>query len=89
MEPQKNGHAPAAAADDADFVKAFQELQRGEQTASALESHLTALEAKIEELLAQANQNQSAVQGATDRIAQSTSSESSNTGTGAPDQSKQ
>ncbi|KAL1303945.1 hypothetical protein AAFC00_000395 [Neodothiora populina] len=42
--------------EEADFAKAFQELARGEQTATALENHLTALEAKIEELLAQADQ---------------------------------
>lgn len=39
--------------------QAFQELAKGEQTASALENHLTALEAKIEALLAQADQQQS------------------------------
>jgi len=34
--------------------QAFKELQRGEQTAAALENHLDSLEKKIEELLAQA-----------------------------------
>lgn len=34
--------------------QAFKELQRGEQTAAALESHLDSLEKKIEALLAQA-----------------------------------
>jgi len=38
--------------------QAFQELAKGEQTAAALESHLTSLEARIEQLLAQANENQ-------------------------------
>jgi len=38
--------------------QAFQELAKGEQTATALENHLTALEARIEALLAQANDNQ-------------------------------
>jgi len=38
--------------------QAFQELATGEQTATALENHLTALEARIEALLAQANDNQ-------------------------------
>ena len=32
----------------------MKELQRGEQTAAALENHLDSLEKKIEELLAQA-----------------------------------
>jgi exonuclease VII small subunit len=34
--------------------KAFKELQRGEQTAAALETHLDNIEKKIEALLAQA-----------------------------------
>lgn len=34
--------------------KAFRELQRGEQTAAALETHLDSIEKKIEALLAQA-----------------------------------
>ena len=37
-------------------LQAFQELNRGEQTATALENHLAALEAKIDELLAAAGQ---------------------------------
>jgi hypothetical protein len=63
--PQQNGHTDDTL-QDADFAKvhshyiadldivqkAFQELNRGEQTAAALESHLSALEAKIDELLA-------------------------------------
>jgi hypothetical protein len=40
-------------------VQAFQELNRGEQTATALENHLAALEAKIDELLAASNQQDS------------------------------
>lgn len=36
--------------------QAFQELNRGEQTATALENHLAALEAKIDELLAATGQ---------------------------------
>jgi exonuclease VII small subunit len=34
----------------------MKELQRGEQTAAAMEGHLDALEKKIEELLAQAEE---------------------------------
>ena len=37
-------------------LQAFQELNRGEQTATALENHLAALEAKIDELLAATGQ---------------------------------
>ncbi|KAL8652942.1 MAG: hypothetical protein Q9210_002388 [Variospora velana] len=36
----------------ADFVQALAELARGEQTASAMENQLTALEQKIDALLA-------------------------------------
>ncbi|KAL8674671.1 MAG: hypothetical protein Q9168_000903 [Polycauliona sp. 1 TL-2023] len=39
---------------DADIAKAFQELARGEQAASAMENQLTALEQKIDALLASA-----------------------------------
>ena len=46
------------------IVKAFQELAKGEQTAAALENHLTNLEARIEQLLAQANQDQQAIEQA-------------------------
>ncbi|KAF2206036.1 hypothetical protein GQ43DRAFT_467573 [Delitschia confertaspora ATCC 74209] len=38
-----------------DFAQVFQELARGERTATALENHLDALEKKIEELLAKAD----------------------------------
>ncbi|KEQ63614.1 uncharacterized protein M437DRAFT_47207, partial [Aureobasidium melanogenum CBS 110374] len=48
-----------------DSLQAFQELNRGEQTATALENHLSALEAKIDELLAatgQQDQSESSTQ---------------------------
>jgi hypothetical protein len=38
--------------------QAFQDLARGERTAAALEHHLTALEKKIEELLAKADEEE-------------------------------
>jgi len=46
--------APAAdpPLDSADLAKAFQELAKGEKTASAMENQLTALERKIDDLLA-------------------------------------
>ncbi|THY10789.1 hypothetical protein D6D01_09168 [Aureobasidium pullulans] len=55
MPPKQNGET-AHDLQDADFAKAFQELNRGEQTATALENHLAALEAKIDELLAATGQ---------------------------------
>ncbi|KAF2280694.1 uncharacterized protein EI97DRAFT_453946 [Westerdykella ornata] len=42
--------------EEPDFTKAFQDLARGERTAAALENHLDALEKKIEELLAKADE---------------------------------
>ncbi|KAI5271770.1 hypothetical protein E4T47_04896 [Aureobasidium subglaciale] len=55
MPPKQNGETEHDL-QDADFAKAFQELNRGEQTASALENHLAVLEAKIDELLAATGQ---------------------------------
>ncbi|KAG9998429.1 hypothetical protein KCU78_g16441, partial [Aureobasidium melanogenum] len=55
MPPKQNGETEHDL-QDADFAKAFQELSRGEQTATALENHLSALEAKIDELLAATGQ---------------------------------
>lgn len=40
------------------LIQAFQELAKGEQTATALENQLNAMEAKIEALLAQAEKEQ-------------------------------
>lgn len=45
-------------AGDADFAQAFKDLARGEKTASALERQLSAMEKKIDELLAQAEKDQ-------------------------------
>ncbi|KAF2033778.1 hypothetical protein EK21DRAFT_57918 [Setomelanomma holmii] len=50
MSNEQNG-----ARSEADFAEAMKQLQRGEQTAAALENHLDSLEKKIEELLAQAD----------------------------------
>ncbi|KAF6227295.1 hypothetical protein HO133_008738 [Letharia lupina] len=44
--------SPGDADADADLARAFQELAKGERTASAMETQLTALERKIDELLA-------------------------------------
>jgi len=53
-----------------DFAQVFKDLARGEQTASAIETHLDDLEKKIDELLAKAEENQ---QMANDRAEGSTS----------------
>nr|POE63183.1 hypothetical protein CFP56_04086 [Quercus suber] len=58
---------PVASADNAgddDLVKAFQELAKGERTATALENQLSSMEAKIEALLAQAEKQQQEAQDA-------------------------
>ncbi|KAF1838713.1 hypothetical protein BDW02DRAFT_488523 [Decorospora gaudefroyi] len=55
MSNEQNG-AGAASPSEADLAQAFKELQRGEQTAAALEGHLDSIEKKIEALLAQAEQ---------------------------------
>ena len=44
------------------LVQAFQELARGEQTAAALEKQLSSIERKIEELLAQATQDEKSLE---------------------------
>ncbi|RMY79095.1 hypothetical protein D0863_00278 [Hortaea werneckii] len=56
--PSEKPVASANGTDEADLAKAFQELARGEQTASALEDQLTSMEARIEELLARAEREQ-------------------------------
>jgi hypothetical protein len=45
-------------------TQAFQELAKGEQTAAALESQLTAMEARIEAMLAEAEKNEAIVKAA-------------------------
>ncbi|KAH9825383.1 hypothetical protein Tdes44962_MAKER04223 [Teratosphaeria destructans] len=50
--------ASADGSDEADLAKAFQELAKGERAATALENQLSAMEAKIEALLAQAERDQ-------------------------------
>lgn len=47
----------AGSADDLDLAKAFKDLAHGENTALALENHLSKLEQKIEELLAAVEDN--------------------------------
>lgn len=51
------GREPVSCKYSIDILQAFQELARGEQTASTLENHLDRLEARIEQLLAAADQN--------------------------------
>lgn len=54
---------PSRTHGDADVLQALQELAKGEKTAAALESQLTRMEAKIDELLAEAEQKQQEVKG--------------------------
>ncbi|KAG8623737.1 hypothetical protein KVT40_008713 [Elsinoe batatas] len=49
---------------DGEMAKAFQALAQGEQTATQLENHLTKLEARIDELMKQANENQTLAESA-------------------------
>ncbi|KAI8935901.1 hypothetical protein NX059_007413 [Plenodomus lindquistii] len=80
MSNPQNGDAPGPQS-EADLAQAFKELQRGEQTAAALESHLDSLEKKIEELLAQAEkaeQELKAEADAEDQAASETKPDSSN-----------
>lgn len=44
------------------MIQAFQELAKGERTATALENQLNSMEAKIEALLAQAEKDQQEVE---------------------------
>lgn len=64
------------------LVQAFKDLQRGEQTATALENHLSALEKKIDELLASAEENQNVATKKTEssqEAAESSTDKSANT----------
>ncbi|EON64909.1 hypothetical protein W97_04143 [Coniosporium apollinis CBS 100218] len=61
MSGQQDGDKPDKSG-EADMAQAFKDLARGEQTASVLENHLTALERKIDELLAKADEDQRASQ---------------------------
>ncbi|KAF2441284.1 hypothetical protein P171DRAFT_488838 [Karstenula rhodostoma CBS 690.94] len=44
-----------------DFAQAFKELARGEGAATAMENHLDALEKKIKEMLAKAEEDEKAL----------------------------
>jgi len=48
----EQGTDDASSGGNAEFAQAFKDLAKGERTASALESHLTSLESKIDALLA-------------------------------------
>ncbi|KAJ4344482.1 uncharacterized protein N0V89_012224 [Didymosphaeria variabile] len=56
MSGQQNGDAGDHV--EPDFAQAFKELARGEGAATALENHLDALEKKIEEMLAKAEEDE-------------------------------
>ncbi|KAI4607190.1 hypothetical protein J4E83_009646 [Alternaria metachromatica] len=53
MSNAQNGTG-AGPQSQAELAQAFKDLQRGEQTAAALENHLDSIEKQIEALLAQA-----------------------------------
>ncbi|KAH6866508.1 hypothetical protein BKA58DRAFT_441516 [Alternaria rosae] len=53
MSNAENG-TDAGSHSQADLAQAFKDLQRGEQTAAALENHLDSIEKQIEALLVQA-----------------------------------
>ncbi|KAL9029726.1 MAG: hypothetical protein Q9196_002065 [Gyalolechia fulgens] len=59
MAPQQ----PVPNPGDADIGKALQELARGEQTASVMENQLSALERKIDALLASAESQNTSQEG--------------------------
>ncbi|CBX90335.1 predicted protein [Plenodomus lingam JN3] len=78
MSNSQKGDAPGSQS-DADLAQAFKELQRGEQTAAALESHLDSLEKKIEEILAQAEKAEQELKAEADAEEQSASETKPNT----------
>ncbi|KAF2710428.1 hypothetical protein K504DRAFT_501693 [Pleomassaria siparia CBS 279.74] len=57
-----------------DLAQAFKDLERGEQTADAMEKHLSAVERKINQLLAKAEQDEQSLKT---KPVQSTDSSSS------------
>jgi hypothetical protein len=71
--PQPNGDA-SYTRPEADLAQAFEDLDRGERTASALEQHLDALEERIEELLAHAQENQRSIEAGNGQPSQQRSS---------------
>ena len=71
--PQPNGDATPLLT-EGDLAQAFKDLARGEETASALEQHLDALEEKIEELLARAEENQRSIEAENGQPSQQISS---------------
>ncbi|CZS91268.1 uncharacterized protein RAG0_01976 [Rhynchosporium agropyri] len=50
--PQSNDVSAIAASDEHDLAQTLKQIARGEKTAEALESNLTSLEKKIDDLLA-------------------------------------
>jgi len=57
MAAQQNG-SPVNVLKEPDFAKAFQELARGEQTATALENSLDKIEKMMDEFLAKAEEEE-------------------------------
>lgn len=76
-------YSPLAHHESSQQAQAFQDLARGERTASALENHLDALERKIEELLAKADADEKKLkEGAKEQPGDDSSGSDSNDKTG-------
>ncbi len=74
--PQPNGDA-SSTLPEADLAQAFNDLARGERTASALEKHLDTLEKRIEELLVRAQENQRSIEAGNGQPSRRSSSSAS------------
>ncbi|KAF9730717.1 hypothetical protein PMIN06_006392 [Paraphaeosphaeria minitans] len=59
MSGERNGNTGGHL--EPDFAQALKELARGEGAATAMENHLDALEKKIEEMLAKAEEDEEAL----------------------------
>jgi hypothetical protein len=77
MAPPHTNVDASSTRPEADLAQAFKDLARGERTATALEQHLDALEERIEELLASAQENQKSIEAGNDRPSQRSSSSAS------------
>ncbi|PVI00275.1 hypothetical protein DM02DRAFT_655602 [Periconia macrospinosa] len=76
MSKEKKENTTGASAEQ-DFAKAFQEIARGERTATALENHLDSLEKNIEDLLAKADEDERNLQAQAQTQSKSSSTEPS------------
>ncbi|KAK4499866.1 hypothetical protein PRZ48_008052 [Zasmidium cellare] len=82
MASGKAGAQSNGTDDAADLEKAFQELAKGERTATALENQLSKMEARIQALLDQAESEQRDVAQLKSENAKSTGEEQASQGNG-------